>query len=126
MQTYHSASYALLSKTVATIRQPWLGGFEYIGRTISLSWLRTATACSRDLQTTVRLPARSSANWKGKEQSCHINVTLSRGKGRILQKPRHHSRTKGKHVHSQNEDRVIESSLCHLHICYFTVKCKLP
>ena len=59
--TYHSVFKASLFRIVATIRAPWLGGLDHMGRMIALSWLRIFSAVSLSVVTTQRLPHRSSA-----------------------------------------------------------------
>ena len=59
-KTHHFFSRVGSFKMVATMWAPWLGGFEYMGRTICLSWLRTLLASPLVLHTAVNAPALSS------------------------------------------------------------------
>lgn len=62
--TYHSVFKASWFRIVATIRAPWLGGLDHMGRMIALSWLRIFSAVSLSVVTTQRLPHLSSAIYK--------------------------------------------------------------
>jgi len=62
IQTHHSCRKAGLRRVVATILAPWLGGFEYMVRTISSTWLRHLERALASLNTRIIFPVRSSAN----------------------------------------------------------------
>ena len=60
--TYHSCLYASLLRTVATIRAPWLGGFDHVVLTINSICERTFVIASEFAHTITKFPTLSSEN----------------------------------------------------------------
>lgn len=59
LHTYHICLKAGSLRTLATIREPWIGGLEYNGRMRILTWDITLSASSLEPHTIVKAPALS-------------------------------------------------------------------
>lgn len=61
---YHFSARALSFKMVETTLAPWFGGFEYMPRTINVSWDLTCGTTELIFVITLKFPTRSSKKKK--------------------------------------------------------------